>query len=211
MLKKNNKGIEPEVTQADASEVASTAEPSPKKGKGLKVKLGIVGAVVVAIVVVAGACYAAFHDDPAFCNAVCHAPMDTYVENYNEGDGMARVHMEANVTCLDCHEPTLSQQVSEGMAWVTGNFKNELDMMTDYDNEQCLKCHISEEFQAAKTDFLKLNPHSDAHQVLKCTDCHKSHRDQVDYCSSCHDNEGQRMITWPLEGHDLPDQAEEEA
>lgn len=74
-------------------------------------------------------------------------------------------------------------------------------MMTDYDNETCLKCHISEEHVAAKTDLLSKNPHTDAHQKLLCTDCHKSHRKQVDYCASCHDNGGQRMIAFPFQGH----------
>lgn len=171
------------------------------KKKKSKKKIGVLVGAVVLVLAIAGIGGAIWHEQPSFCNAICHSPMDAYVEGYYEGDDLARIHMEAEISCLDCHESTLAQQVSEGVAWVTGNFKTKPDMMVDFDNGQCLKCHISEEFQAAKTDFLKINPHSDAHQVLKCTDCHKSHRDQVDYCSTCHSSEGHRMIGWPLEGH----------
>ena len=32
-----------------------------------------------------------------------------------------------------------------------------------------------------------------------CLQCHISHGEQVDYCSSCHENGGQRMIEDPVE------------
>ena len=32
---------------------------------------------------------------------------------------MANMHKKANVTCLECHEAKLSEQVAEGMSWVT--------------------------------------------------------------------------------------------
>ncbi len=164
-------------------------------------KIALASAVAAAVLVALGVGLALWHEQPSFCNAICHVPMDPYVEGYSEGSGMARIHAEADVSCLDCHETTFGEQVQEGIAWVSGDFREKPDMMTDYDNETCLKCHISEEYQAAKTDLLEKNPHSDAHQELKCTDCHKSHREQVNYCSNCHDAGGQRMITYPLDGH----------
>ncbi|BAK44006.1 cytochrome c3 family protein [Eggerthella sp. YY7918] len=164
--------------------------------------------VLAVILAVAGAGFWVWHEQPSFCDALCHYPMNTYVDNYSEGDGMARIHAEAGVTCLECHPASISQQVSEAFTWVTGDFKNELDMI-EYDNATCLTCHISMEFQASKTDMLEKNPHADAHQVLQCTDCHRSHRDQNDYCAQCHDNGDMRMLTFPPEGHELIDEPKE--
>lgn len=183
---------------------------TPKRKRRAGKIIGAVCGVLVLIVALTGVGYLVFHDSPTFCNAVCHNPMDKYVENYYEGNDMARIHMEANVLCVDCHEPEFSQQIEEGVLWLTGDFQNNPDMMTDFDNDACLKCHISEEFQAAKTDALKLNPHADAHQKLQCTDCHRSHREQVNYCNTCHSNQGQRMITWPLNGHTFSAVADDE-
>ena len=191
-----------DATASAAAEVRPDgSKPSrPKKRRRGKVAAAVV-AVAAVVLVAAAVGFAAWHEQPSFCNAICHSPMDAYVEGYYEGNGMARVHAEAGVACLDCHETSLNQQIGEGMAWLAGDFRDKPDMMTDYDNETCLDCHVSEEHVAAKTDLLDKNPHADAHQKLQCTDCHKSHRDQVDYCATCHDNGGQRMIEFPSTGH----------
>lgn len=191
---------ETEAGEAAGEQTDAAKKRKPRK-KMNKKKVGIICGVVAAVLIVAGIGFSQWHQQPSFCAAICHSPMDKYYESYMEGDGMARIHKEANVTCLDCHEANLSTQISEGAKWVTGNYTDPLRKM-DYDSEQCLTCHISEEFQAAKTDLIEKNPHADAHQSIPCTDCHSSHKDQTDYCSSCHDSGGQRMITFPLEGHE---------
>jgi hypothetical protein len=63
-----------------------------------------------------------------------------------------------------------------------------------YSNDMCLKCHISYEHVAESTDFLPKNPHKNHNGQLECKTCHVSHGKQIDYCSTCHDNGGQRMI-----------------
>ena len=57
--------------------------PSPKR----KAKRGwIIGGVVAAVIVVAGAGFWVWHETPSFCNAICHSPMDSYVDTYYSGD-----------------------------------------------------------------------------------------------------------------------------
>lgn len=166
-----------------------------KHGRKLPVALGIVAVVLIAAI----AGFSIWHQQPTFCNAICHSPMDVYVETYYEGDGLARVHAESDVTCLDCHEAKLSQQVTEATRWLTGDFKENLDLI-NFDDQICLDCHDQAlvEQGTATIAELEKDPHADAHQVMQCVDCHRSHRDQEDYCSNCHDNGGQHMITYPL-------------
>ena len=108
--------------------------PAPKKKKN---KLVIVG-VVVGVIVVLGIGLFVWHEQPSFCNAICHTPMDAYGDTYlkgnvdkygnelNEQEAMAMMafyHKEkAGYTCMKCHEPVLGQQVNEAMHWITGNY-----------------------------------------------------------------------------------------
>ena len=58
------------------------AQAAPKKkGKKLPIILGVVAVVIVA----AGAGFFVWHEQPTFCNAICHTPMDAYVETYVDG------------------------------------------------------------------------------------------------------------------------------
>lgn len=95
--------------------------PSPKR----KAKRGwIIGGVVAAVIVVAGAGFWVWHETPSFCNAICHSPMDSYVETYYSGDqGMlVTAHAEAGNNCLSCHEPVITEQVGEVMKWVADDY-----------------------------------------------------------------------------------------
>ena len=90
-----------------ASDSARARSPRPRK------RWAILGAVV-AIVAVAAAGFNAWHAQPTFCNAVCHDPMDAYVEGYlHDGESLAFAHGVAGKTCLDCHPATLKTQVEE--------------------------------------------------------------------------------------------------
>ena len=79
------------------------------------IALGVAAAVVVA----AGAGFWVWHEQPSFCNAICHTPMDPYVEDYYADDAtlLAASHRVADVSCLDCHVPTLSEQLAEGVIY----------------------------------------------------------------------------------------------
>ena len=49
----------------------------------------VVVAAVAVVLVAAGAGFWVWHEQPSFCNAVCHEPMDAYVEGYY-GDAKRR-------------------------------------------------------------------------------------------------------------------------
>ncbi|MCI8468799.1 MAG: cytochrome c3 family protein [Eggerthellaceae bacterium] len=110
---------------------------SPKRPK----KAPIVVGVVAAILVVAGAGMWVWHEQPSFCGAICHVPMDPYLDTYDAEPGQAAAdkwgndvadamamtaaahRVDAGATCLSCHTPVLAEQVSEGVNWVSGNYE----------------------------------------------------------------------------------------
>lgn len=127
------------------TEVAATEEPAKdaKQAKKGKKKWPIVVGVVAVVLVAAGAGFFVWHEQPSFCNAICHTPMDAYVETYVDGSKdkygnelteeadkmamMAYYHghtTEGETTnCLGCHVPTLGEQITEGMHWITGSYE----------------------------------------------------------------------------------------
>lgn len=126
-----------------SNEVRPSAANSPRKRSR---KWPIVAGVVAAIVIVAGAGFYAWHEQPSFCGAICHTPMDGYLETYEAQPGqaaldkygndvadasgmLAAVHRaDADTTSMGCHVPTLGEQLAEGASWVSGGY----DV---YDNE----------------------------------------------------------------------------
>lgn len=208
---------EASTAQDDRSNTASGAS-SPKAAK--RRKRGITIGVICAIVVVAGAGFWVWHEQPSFCNAICHAPMDPYLETYEGSSGESGVDKwgnfvedmdtlmvvqhkeEADMTCLDCHIPTIGEQVSEGVHWVGGTYDYPLDerSLTDLNayrhlpnaEEFCMNeaCHNTTRDELARlTGGQKYNPHVTiaGHRQLQCSDCHKAHRQSVMACTRCHD------------------------
>ena len=193
---------------------------APKRPRKAPVVIG----VVAAIVVVAGAGLWVWHEQPSFCGAICHVPMDPYLETYEAEPGQpgadkwgnevadaaamtAAYHrVEADSACLDCHTPVLSQQISEGVNWVSGNYEVVLNdaydgVLLERDateltaaaglskDELCLNdaCHaMTREELAEKTADRAFNPHVPQHDKYDCTTCHKGHRASVYYCTKCH-------------------------
>lgn len=117
-----------------AAEAEPATSPAPKKKKN---KIKIVG-IVVGVIVVLGIGLFIWHEQPSFCNAICHTPMDAYGDTYMKADVdkygnslteeeamamMAVAHKEkAGYTCMKCHLPVLGQQVNEAMHWVSGSY-----------------------------------------------------------------------------------------
>ena len=128
---------------------------------------------------------------PQFC-ASCHN-MESHVESYLTGDSMDNVHFQANVGCKDCHyDYTVVEEVASLVQYVSGDY-DKVIKRRKVENDMCLQCHISLDYQADRTDFLNKNPHLSHWPDLRCTSCHISHDKQEDYCSRCHENGGQRM------------------
>ena len=178
-------------------------EKQPKAHKKLGV-WAIVGIVVAVLVVVGGAgggyLLHLSNTSPEFC-ATCHI-MDRNVSSYLTSNDLDNIHYQANVACKDCHDYPVPAEVSSGIKYILGDYtvdENGDLMPVTYGDEICLKCHISKEFVAQSTDFLKRNPHDSHNGMMSCKTCHVSHGDQIDYCSQCHDNGGQRLIGEPRE------------
>lgn len=211
-----------------AAEPASADTPTPKP-KRSKRKLATVIGVVAVVVVCAGAGFMVWHDQPSFCNAICHTPMDGYLKTYEATPGeaatdkwgndvadassmLAPVHAQQNITCVGCHVPTMSEQVSEGMSWVTGSYEvvqttderfvpeekalSDLTAARGVASEAfCLNsgCHtnadgsvMTRDDLVAKTSDMKRNPHVEEHGSVDCNECHKAHRASTVNCSKCH-------------------------
>ena len=217
---------EKSVAEDAAVEETTAADGAPAPQKKRK-KWPIVVGVVVAVLVVAGAGFWVWHEQPSFCNAICHTPMDAYLPTYeaevdqagidkwgnevsNSRAMMAALHRaEAdNATCLSCHVPTLSEQVSEGISWVTGNYEvlhtqaglsvptertlEELVAARGIEPDQfCLNesCHnMTRDDLINATADMERNPHVAQHGEVACGECHKAHRASVNYCSNCHND-----------------------
>jgi hypothetical protein len=186
---------------ADGVEVTDGANKRPK-GK-LKKKLWIITGVLCVVIVAAAAGFWVWHEQPGFCNAICHSPMDSYVENYYGGDTTLCVtaHQTAEVTCLECHDSSIGQQLNEGQLWLTGNFSDPPSVRRFGTADFCNRCHDDGNAETGidKADIIKAtenyqdsgrNPH-DNHLTktgLNCYSCHSVHRESKLYCTQCHDN-----------------------
>lgn len=184
---------------AQAAEAAQASAPAAKQGKK---KWPITVAVIVIVLVLAGAGAWAWHGTAGFCGTVCHDSMSEHVDNYNgtdasHGAGLASWHAtNEGTTCLDCHQATLSTQLTELQSQLAGDTDN-LGLSDRYytDNDTCLTCHgDTYDSLAEKTASLgEYNPHNSPHGQLNCNECHKGHSEQVNTCGECHDNGGQTM------------------
>ena len=186
-----------------------------KRGIGFKI-LMVIAVVIVVFGAGGGIAYGVFHNTPGFCNFVCHTPMDPYVASYQENKSInalqtdtkatlsVTIHKDSDqkITCLDCHQDGINEQLQEGMAWVTGNYEIPLDMKLTYKQpkegsgnkngiEFCLRegCHAGisniDDLKASTADE-KRNPHNNHNGNLDCSTCHQTHEQSVLYCTQCH-------------------------
>ena len=129
--------------------------------------------------------------NPQFC-ATCHI-MEPYVASYLNSHTMDSVHAKAGVQCKECHSDyDVPAEIESGIKFITGNYDKSMPQRR-FEDDVCTQCHISMEYMASQTDYLRRNPHASHWPDLKCRSCHISHDEQVDYCSQCHDNGGQRL------------------
>jgi len=129
-----------------------------------------------------------YHEQPQFC-ATCHI-MEPYLESWNGSDLLANAHALENVTCLDCHEPTLQQQMDELVVYMQGDFTVPLEER-QFETQFCFDCHEPNEHTSYEeviqlTEALELNPHDSHLGEMDCDICHKTHRPSEDYCAQCH-------------------------
>jgi nitrate reductase NapE component len=205
-----------EIKDQETTEASSenAAAPSPKK-KGLK-RWQIVVIVIVAVILVGGIGFGVWHEQPSFCNAICHTPMDNFVEGYyNDDSTLAYKHGHANgsnttaastlkagvkdssMTCLSCHTPKMDEQLTEGIAWLGGNYTVDQsgspvisNPSYSADKEFCTTCHDYEKVIAATEHYWgedePANPHASHQGEQDCSTCHSVHGTSTLMCSSCH-------------------------
>lgn len=174
-------------------------EPSQPTERRRKKRWPIVAGVVAVVIVVAGAGFLVWHEQPSFCNAICHEPMDAYVDGYyHDAALMAYTHQQEGTTCLQCHEAKLDEQIAEGLSWVRGDYRMGEDgrlatVGVRSDAAMCATpdCHNFEGVVAATENWggeEGVNPH-DSHQgyALDCSSCHSAHGQSMMYCNTCHD------------------------
>jgi hypothetical protein len=195
---------------------ASSASPQPKKRKRRGIKILVTVIAIFAILGVAGGgVYAGFHDEPAFCNAICHTPMDPYVASYIDGTSVnasqadseavlsVTLHKQASeqygseIKCLTCHESDLGEQIQEGMHWITGDYELPLEMS--------ITVKQPKEGEDAKDGIefcLREGCHKDISSLQdlqlataeNTRNPHQSHLGDKD-CSSCHQTHEQSVNT----------------
>ena len=171
-----------------------------KKTPGLLFGIG----VIVLLLIVAGGGVGGYllhlsDTSPEFCGS-CHI-MQKNVTSYLTSSNLDNVHNQASVQCKGCHTYPIPAEISSGINYLIGNYTVGTDgelLPVAYDNDMCLRCHISYEHLGNSTDFLKQNPHRNHNGELPCKTCHVSHGEQIDYCSTCHPNGGQRMVGKPI-------------
>jgi hypothetical protein len=127
--------LEPADQNQDTEKAEAPVQGSPKRRK---VWYAALGAVVVVIIAVAASVWV-WHEDPSFCGALCHSPMDSYTATYYAVPGepstdkfgnavedssamLAVTHAAEEVDCLSCHEPSIPQQMGELAHWVSGDY-----------------------------------------------------------------------------------------
>lgn len=172
-----------------------TERPSSKRRKGIAI-----AGVVTAVIVLAAAGGLVWHEQPSFCGTICHDPMNYYVEGYySENEAcLASVHEQQQITCLECHEATIDDQINEATAWISGDFETAENGQIVDDSihiattDFCLAsgCHEQNEIVEATEDYggnVGYNPHQSHNGTLECGSCHSMHGESTLYCSSCHD------------------------
>ena len=202
--------------QPDMDAAMSEVGPKPK----LKIKnkkLAIIGAIV-GVVAALGIGFYVWHETPEFCTSICHTPMTpTYLETLyanpyepaidkwgNEVTKakamLASVHGNMGKRCMACHVPSMEEQITEGIEWLTGNYYNplserDLSRLVFYrkvgETEFCLNpgCHnLTKDGLTNETATMTRNPHSWHHTEYTCSDCHKGHRASIMICSQCHED-----------------------
>lgn len=155
-----------------------------KRWKWLVGSLG----VLVIVFVAGGIALWEYHEQPGFCADLCHI-MQPYEDAWASSNYEAHLHAQEDIACLDCHEPTIKQQIEEVSKYITGDYKIPL-RERKMPQETCLSCkeHDSYPDLVQTTEEWERNPHDSHWGEMECVLCHNQHRPNVLYCTQCHDD-----------------------
>ncbi len=165
------------------------------KNSSTKKTIVIIIAVLLVVGAATGAVLLKASQKPAFC-ASCHN-MEPYYTSWVNSDLLANGHEKAGVTCHDCHQESIQAKMSEGVKYITGDYKTPLEKRNFGTREMCLECHSDAgtgtpkgdtfETAASKTDFEESNPHANHNGNLDCNECHSMHQQSTVMCVQCHE------------------------
>ncbi|MCD8213533.1 MAG: NapC/NirT family cytochrome c [Campylobacter sp.] len=169
-----------------------------------KKKYTLIGLIIAVIIG-----FTAFHqvqkasNKAEFC-ILCHNMQPEY-DSFTKGNLLAKKHNDANVTCHDCHVPTIGQQLNEVVMFATGNYENPMPKY-GYKNEQCTGCHKVEKIRAKTARYGGANPHESTHnrgnEMLECQSCHSMHHPQsLNTCNTCHPTKWDVDSSWKMYPH----------
>ena len=194
-----------------AEEPVVIGDPAPRTRKW-----PIVVGVVVVVLIAAGAGFWVWHEQPSFCAAICHTPMDEYLETYEQEAGTAGVDKWGQRSCQHERDAGLVSHKGPGprIVWpaaptleradVRGHElghwqlrvpleERDTEMLTEARgvdaDEFCLNesCHnLTRDDLIKATSDMEFNPHQPQHGEIECSECHKAHRASVMYCTQCH-------------------------
>ncbi|WP_042435759.1 cytochrome c3 family protein [Senegalimassilia anaerobia] len=151
------------MSESEETKREEASQPAAKRPMEKRKRLGITLGCIAVVLVVAGAGFMVWHEQPSFCNAICHDPMDPYLPTFEATPGqpatdkwgnevedassmLAAVHNQAGKTCMDCHVPQLDEQMTEGAEWVTGNYDSPLGERTSTQLVEARGLENSDEF-----------------------------------------------------------------
>lgn len=154
-----------------------------------KIRPATIAVIAVAAVIVIGGATAGmlvWHEQPSFCADLCHI-MQPYEDAWASSGFEAHLHAVKDVECLDCHDPTVKQQVDEVVKFVTKDYKVPL-RERKVKQQVCLSCKEHDNYPALAetTKDWKRNVHASHWGEMECYLCHKQHRANVLYCTKCH-------------------------
>jgi len=151
-----------------------------------KRKTWIAAGIALVVIAAGGVGLWEYHEQPQFC-ATCHV-MEPYLESWEHNSLLANTHAQEDIDCLECHEPTIQQQVNELVAFVTNDYEVPLKELK-VPQEECLACHEHGSYDelVEATAYMERNPHDSHYGEMECRLCHKMHKPSVDYCSQCHE------------------------
>ena len=151
------------MSESEETKREGASQPAAKRPMEKRKRLGITLGCIAVVLVVAGAGFMVWHEQPSFCNAICHDPMNPYLPTFEATPGqpatdkwgnevedassmLAAVHNQAGKTCMDCHVPQLDEQMTEGAEWLTGNYDSPLGERTSTQLVEARGLENSDEF-----------------------------------------------------------------
>lgn len=135
------------MSESEETKREEASQPAAKRPMEKRKRLGITLGCIAVVLVVAGAGFMVWHEQPSFCNAICHDPMDPYLPTFEATPGQPATDKWGNEVedasacwppcttrwakpAMDCHVPQLDEQMTEGAEWVTGNYDSPLGERT---------------------------------------------------------------------------------